>query len=138
MKDAVALVTFHMGHTVEEPEPTCDLPNLCGPACRYPRYYRNGPSGLVGNVLVELGYPSELLKALDCEYEIGEVLHPGVKIGRSRNPALNRVEPAALALLGFFQNSQKLGWSWNRIVEEALRPKSWFTRLDARRRPWLY
>jgi hypothetical protein len=85
--DALGLVTMMHGAVVERPEPVCSWPKLCGQqACRFPRYFRGGePAGLVAYILLELGYPGDLLKALDTEYEIGEVLHPGVKIARSRN-----------------------------------------------------
>lgn len=140
LKEAIDLVCFHHGQTVEAPEPVCEWPNLCDQNfCRFPRYYRNGmPSGLTAFVLVQLGFPVGLLKELDLEYELGEVLHPGVKIGRSRNPALRRIERPGRALLGFVQNSQKIGWSWNEVVDRAFRPNWMIPRLDARRRPWLY
>lgn len=137
--EALNLVTFHLGDTVEELEPRCEWFKLCGERyCRFPRYYNNGPHGLVANTLVELGYPQDLLKQLDWEYEISEVLHPRVKIGRSRNPALARLDRRGIALLAYCQDHQKVGWSWSDIVERAFRPRWTIARLDARRRPWLY
>lgn len=137
---AVNLVTFYRGRTIERPEPPCGWPRLCSEqACRFPRYYRDGqPTGLVSHVLLRLGYPSDLLKALDMEYELGEVLHPGVKIGRSRNPALVRIDVPGRQLLSFLQDRQKLGRSWNSISAEAVRRERTLAFLDARRRPWLY
>lgn len=137
---AVDLVTYHHGNTVEAPEPGCSWPKLCGDAfCRFPRYYRGGePVGLVATVLVELGYPRDLLKSLDAEYEIGEVLHPGVKIGRSRNPALQRIDRPGVKLLAHLQDRQKLGQSWSDIADDAMRARRMIRYLDARRRPWLY
>jgi hypothetical protein len=75
---------------------------------------------------------------LDREYELGEVLHPGVKIGRSRSAALSRIDRQGMALLSFLQDHQKIGWSWNDIAVAAFRPRRMIRRLDARRRPWLY
>jgi hypothetical protein len=140
LKHAVDLVCFHHGETVEAREPVCEWPNLCDQNfCRFPRYTRNGePVGLIAHVLVQLGLPMRLLKELDTEYEIGEVLHPGVKIYRSRNPMLERFDFSALRLLVFMQEHQKIGWSWNDIVDAAFRPARMTRFLDKRRRPWLY
>lgn len=139
IKEAIDLVCFHQGSTVEGPEPGCDWKKLCGQSCHFPRYYNGrGPVGLTANVLVELGYPVDLLKSLDCEYEISEVLHPGVKIGRARNPALLRIVEPGRKLLTFLQDHQKVGWSWNQIALAAFRPRRTIKYLDNRRRPWLY
>lgn len=140
LHEALHLICYHDGDMVESPEPFCDWPRLCGDAsCRFPRYYRSGhPVGLTSRVLLKVGYPVDLLKDLDCEYEVGEVLHPGVKIGRSRNAALARLGRQGVALLGFLQDHQKVGWSWNDIVVAAFRPRRMIKRLDQRRRPWLY
>ena len=137
---ALNLVTFYHGDTVEDAEPACEWPRLCDQQyCRFPRYCRNGePTGLVGHVLVELGYPLALLQDLDREYELGEVLHPGVKIGRSRNAALRRIDRRGVALLAYLQDHQKVGWSWSDIALQAFRPRWMIQRLDRRRRPWLY
>lgn len=138
--DALNLVTYHDGGHVEGPELPCQWPQLCAPTfCRFPRYARHGaPTGLTAHVLSELGYPLQVLKELDLEYEIGEVLHTGVKIARSRNAALVRIDRRGVALLGYLQNHQKVGWSWARIAEQAFRSSWMIRRLDARRRPWLY
>ncbi len=137
---ALAMVTFEHPDMIETIEPSCRWPRLCGDSgCTFPRYYRNGhPNGLVAHVLAGLGYPHELLKALDCEYEIGEVLHPGVRITNARNVALTRMDDRGRALLGFCQAQQRLGFSWRRIAHEAFRPRRMVQLLDARRRPWLY
>lgn len=138
--NALNLVTFEQGGHVEPPEGVCDWPKLCGPqGCRFPRYSRAGqPLGLVSHVLVQLGYPVELLKELDHEHEMGEVLHPGVKIGSSRNLALLRIDNRGMALLTFLQDHQKVGKSWQELAVEAFRPRKLIRRLDSRRRPWLY
>lgn len=140
VRDALDIVTYHYGQTVEQPEPACSWPRLCAEDfCRFPRYQRGGqPVGLTGHTLIELGYPMSLLKELDTEYELGEVIHTGVKIGRSRNPALRRISAAGIALLAFCQNHQKVGWSWNDITLQAFRPRWMVRQLDKRRRPWLY
>jgi hypothetical protein len=138
--EALYGVTIEYNDVVEAPEPVCVYQNLCGlDGCRFPRYFRaQRPAGLVSHVLLELGYPRDLLKALDTEYEVGEVLHPGVKIGRSRNPALVRIDKPGRALLSFLQDRQKLGRSWGDLAVEAVRPRRMIPYLDARRRPWLY
>ena len=137
---ALNLVTFYHGDTVEAPEPICLWPKLCGQKfCQFPRYARGGgPAGLTAHVLQRLGYPLDLLKALDLEYEISEVLHPGVKIGRSRNSALLRIDRPGVALLSYLQEHQKVGWSWSDIAVQAFRPRWMIRHLDRRRRPWLY
>ncbi len=138
--NALNLVTYYEPDTVEDLEPACDWPRLCTQeACVFPRYFRgDGPVGLTANVLMRLGYPTALLKDLDAEYELGEVLHPGVKIGRSRNVALHRIDRRGVALLSFLQEHQKIGWSWAEIGLQAFRPRRMIRFLDARRRPWLY
>jgi hypothetical protein len=139
LREAVNLVCLHDGGTVEPPEPVCDYSALCGlEGCKFPRYFRCGPVGLVAQVLLEVGFPADLLRAMDREYEVGEVLHPGVKIGRSRNAALARLDKQGVALLSFLQDHQKIGWSYHDIAVAAFRPRRMIRRLDARRRPWLY
>lgn len=138
--NALNLVTYENPNVVEAPGPVCDWPKLCGEVgCRFPRYSRAGsPSGLVSAVLVALGYPVEVLKELDHEHEMGELLHPGVKISRSRNLALLRIDNRGMALLTFLQDHQKVGKSWQELAVDAFRPRRTLRRLDARRRPWLY
>jgi hypothetical protein len=137
---AVHLATYRQPDLVEDREPVCEFSRLCGPTgCRFPRYQRAGePTGLVAHVLLELGYPQDLLKALDTEYEVGEVLHPGVKIGRSRNAALARVDNPGMDLLVFLQERQKDGRSWAELGVLAIRPRRTLKSLDRGRRPWLY
>ncbi len=140
IREAVDIVVFSHGPaTVEAPEPQCDYPKLCGEHCTYPRYARNGePTGLVGKVLIQLGFPLKLLLDLDREHEMSELLHPGVKIGRSRNAALIRLGPKGIALLTFFQENQKSGKSWGNLSREAFGPKKLLRRRDMKRRPWRY
>jgi hypothetical protein len=139
LHEALNLICYHEGDTVESPDPVCDWQRLCGQHCKFPRYFRHGgPVGLTAHTLVEVGYPMDLLKAMDCEYEVGEVLHPGVKIGRSRNAALARLDNKGVALLEYVQNHSKVGWSWSDIVTHAFRPTWTVKYLDSRRRPWLY
>lgn len=140
VRNALNLVTYYDPDHIEDPEPPCEWTKLCAQdMCLFPRYFRRGePAGLTANVLLRLGYPTDLLKDLDREYEIGEVLHPGVKIGRSRNAALGRIDRRGVALLSFLQNNQKVGWTWGEIALQAFRPRWMIKRLDARRRPWLY
>lgn len=140
LHEALNLVTYHFGPVIEDPEPICEWPRLCGGQfCRFPRYYRGGQeAGLVSHVLLEVGLPVQLLRDLDCEYEMSEVLHPGVKIGRSRNPVLHRFDNKGVALLTYLQDHQKVGWDWQHIAVQAFRPRWMIRRLDQRRRPWLY
>lgn len=125
---------------VEAPEAVCDYPRLCGPeGCRFPRYARGGePSGLVAKLLIQLGYPVQLLLDLDREYEMSEVLHPGVKIWRSRNAALSRIDERGMALLTYIQDRQKIGKSWGELRRSAFAGRKLLRRRDERRRPWCY
>lgn len=139
--NALNLITYHDPDHIEEPEPACEWAGkLCTEEyCLFPRYFRDGkPAGLVANILIGLSYPTELLKELDREYELGEVLHPGVKIGRSRNAALSRIDRRGVALLSYLQSNQKCGWTWGEIGVHAFRPRWMIKKLDSRRRPWLY
>lgn len=135
---AMDLVTYEAPDTVESPE-KCPWNRLCGDWCRFPRYVRQGePWGLVAAILTQLGFGLDVLKQLDTEYEVGEVLHPGVKIGRSRNKAIGRIDPAGIALLAFLQEHQRSGLTWNAITIEAIRPRRTIKYVDSKRRPWLY
>lgn len=126
-------------HHIEFPPPICDWPRLCGPTCRFPRYLHHGQAhGLTATVLIHLGYNSDLLKALDCEYEIGELIHPGVKIHHSRHKALTRIHPDGLQLLAYLQNRQHTRHTWTRISAQALRRNRLLPFLDVRKRPWLH
>lgn len=138
--NALNLATYHQPNVIEDPEPVCEWPRLCHVAfCRFPRYYRDGePTGLTAHVLLELGLPAQLLRELDCEYEMGEVLHPGVKIAHSRNAALKRIDKPGVALLAFLQDNQKAGLSWSQIAVLAFRPRRVPKPMDRKRRPWLY
>jgi hypothetical protein len=141
VKAALMQIVQGQPDIVEAPEPVCEWPRLCGDlGCRFPRYQRGGgPVGLTAHVLLELGYPLDVLKELDCEYEIGEVMHPGVKIARSRNAALARIDRRGMALLGYLQDNQKTGRSWSGVAAWAYRPLyKVIPFLDSRRRPWLY
>ncbi len=140
VKEAVHIVVFTTGPTTrEKPEPPCEFGKLCGPQhCRFPRYARDGePVGLVGKVLIQLGYPIKLLHDLDREHELGEVLHPGVKITSSRNAALCRLGYKGIALLGWLQENQKKD-TWGNLSSTAFGPKKLLRRRDAKRRPWRY
>ncbi len=140
LQEAVGTVVFTAGpKTVEPAEPACSWVSLCGQGgCTFPRYSRNGvPVGLVSRTLVQLGYPVDLVLALDREYEMGEVLHPGVKIGRSRNAALARIGPKGMTLLSWLQDNQKAK-SYGDLLDEAFGPKKLLRFRDARRRPWRY
>lgn len=139
LHEALNQICANVGGTVEAPEPVCEWRRLCGDqGCRFPRYYRHGASGLTARILLEVGLPVDLLLALNREYEVGELLHPGVKIGRSRNAALARIDRPGVALLSFIQDHQKVGWSYDDIAIAAFRSRRMIRRLDARRRPWLY
>lgn len=139
VRRALQLVVFEAPSRVERPEPACEWSKLCGTFCRFPRYHRDGrPNGLVAHVLVQLGYPISLLKNMDMQYELGEVLHPGVKIARCRDKALRRIDPGGISLLAYVQDHQKSGMSWSQIDVEVSRPRRLLPLTDSRRRPWLY
>lgn len=141
VRNALNLVVFHVGPgTVEAEDPACPYEVCKGErTCLFPRYSRNGvPVGLTARVLMQLGYPLQLLLDLDREHEMGDIFHPGVKIGRSSNAALRRITAAGLSLLSFIQEHQKLGISWGDICLLAFEPR-WRPRiLDSRKRPWVY
>lgn len=142
VRSAMDVITVAQTHRVEGAPPPCDWPKLCTTrSCTYPRYSRDGePLGLVSLILIQLGYPIQLLKDLDHEHEVGEVIHPGVKIHRSRNQALSRIDSKGVALLSFVQTHQESGQStWinasvKAFTPPALRPAF----IDKKRRPWLY
>lgn len=104
------------------------------------RYVEHGqPVCLVAKILVRLGYSVAVLKELDREYPMGEIIHAGVQIGRSRHPALRKLSPEALALLQFLQDQQDRGLSWGRIAVKAFQSKGMMlAKFDKRERPWLY
>lgn len=136
---ALNILVFLDPDHIDDPAPTCVWPKLCGESCQFPSYLRdNGPAGFVAGILIQLGYPLDLLKALDCEYEMGEVMHPGVKIHRSRNKALCRIDPRGIELLRFLQSNERSGQSRAHLTLEAFKPRRMVPYLDARRRPWLY
>lgn len=141
VRTAINIVVFESGpRTVESPELPCEYRRLCDETfCRFPRYSRNGAAvGLVAKVLVQLGYPQQLLLDLDREHEMGEVIHPGVKLRRSRNAALTRIDAKGIELLNYLQEHQKTGVSWGDLSLLAFGP-NWTPKLiDRRRRPWLY
>jgi hypothetical protein len=140
VQEALHLVVFDSPLTVQSAEPPCAWPRLCGErSCQFPRYFRDGaPAGLVARILLQLGYSTELLKDLDREHEVGEVVHPGVKIDRSRNAALRRIDDDGVKLLGFLQERQSGGLSWSALTVAALGPRPLLAFMDRRRRPWRY
>lgn len=141
VRTAAFMVVYQGGpHTVQDPEPRCNWPKLCGTdGCRFPRYTRNGaPVGLVAMTLIQLGFTPQLLLELDREHQVGEILHPGAKISRSRNSELARVDDKGLKLLQYLQEHQQVGLSWADLLRLAFGP-TWSPKfIDRRRRPWLY
>jgi hypothetical protein len=104
-----------------------------------PRYFANGkPNCLVGKILSALGFEDETLQQLDDEFPLGEILTPGIRITESRNQALARVTPQALALLGFLQDGQDDGIPWAvRLRAAFTKPALIPARLWETRRPWV-
>ena len=136
---AVNRVVFDKPAQVEAPAQHCAFPRLCGKTrCRFPRYFDGEPVGVVANTLIRLGFSSTLLKDLDCEYEMGELIHPGVKIGNSRNQALARIDPKGMALLAWLQAQGKHRLTLSQLHVQAFRPRKGMRYFDRRRRPWLY
>lgn len=137
---AVSFVLFTYPAMVEAPASNCAFPRLCGKAfCRFPRYFQDDqPFGVVAKALIRLGYPAKLLKDLDCEHEMGEVLHPGVKINNSRNQALARIDPKGMALLTWVQEQSRDKPLYHQLHLRAMTPRKGLKFTDRRRRPWLY
>lgn len=103
------------------------------------RYLDQGqPNCLVALVLHDLGISIGVLRALDREYPTGEIIHAGVRVVESRNPALRRFTPNALKLLDYVQRRQDDGQPWGALIKQALTPDR-FTApwLSRRRKPWL-
>lgn len=136
---AVQAVAFKTPARIEAPYFHCVYPRLCGKAsCRFPRYYDGEAQGIVACTLLKLGLPVSLLKDLDTEYEVGEVLHPGVKIANSRNAALTRIDPKGMALLAWLQEQGKHRVHWHRLHLRAFTPRKGMKWTDKKKRPWLY
>ncbi len=95
------------------------------------------PHGLVALVMTRLGFSTGVLKALDQEHPLGELLECGVRVAESRHPALRKLDPRARQLLGFVQGGQDAGLAWERILADAFSPRRWFPGRDRLRRPWL-
>lgn len=139
VRDALNVVVYEGSGRVDPSEPACDWIALCGvQACKFPRYFRGEPTGLIAHTLIQLGFDTHLLKDLDCEYEVGEVMHPGVKIHNSRNIELLRVEPRAISLLGWIQKRRHSGMTWGELSCAAFTPYRLLAPIDRKRRPWLY
>lgn len=103
------------------------------------RYIDRGkPDCLVARSLAKLGFSTGVLKALDQEHPVGEILHAGVRVEESRHPALRKIDPLALRLLQYVQDQQDNGQRWGRIVADAFSTSVWRTPFDHRRKPWLF
>lgn len=136
---ALNRVIFETPQRQEVPPAQCAWPRLCGKgSCRFPRYFDTEPRGVVGKTLIRLGFPSTVLKELDTEYKVGEVLHPGVEIDRSRNQALTRIDPRGIALLAWFQDQAKHRLTWSQLHVRAFKPRKGLKYFDRKARPWLY
>lgn len=105
-----------------------------------PRYIAQGePVCLVAKVLTRLGFSVGVLKQLDTEPRIGDILHKGVKVAESRHPALRKIDPVALRLLAYVQDQQDRGQKWANIVGEAFNRSRYLpVRWDQKRKPWLF
>jgi hypothetical protein len=104
------------------------------------RYIDRGqPNCLVALVLTRLGFSPGVLRALDQEHPTGSLVDAGAKVAESRHPALRKLHTDARLLLQYVQDHQDRGEQWSRIVVDAFKPRTWFTRrFDEARRPWLY
>lgn len=106
-----------------------------------PRYCgADGANCLVGKILSRLGFPDQLLVQLDNEFPLGELLSSGVRISESRNPALERIEPKAMALLAYLQDGQDAGLPWIDVFYYAYAKPSRLIPIKyvRERRPWLF
>lgn len=103
------------------------------------RYIDQGqPNCLVAAVLVELGFPTTLLRDLDRERPVGALFSAGVDIAESNHPALKRIDPVARQLLQYCQRRQDSGYLWQYIAEEAFQGNGWLTtKWNLRKKPWL-
>lgn len=103
------------------------------------RYVEQGkPACLVARALARLGFSVGVLKALDAERPVGELLAPGVRVEESRHPALRKLDPMALRLLQYVQDQQDSGRRWGRVVGDAFTTSVWRGPFDRRRKPWLF
>lgn len=93
------------------------------------------PNCLVAKVMARLGFSTTVLRALDREHAIGNVIHPGVRLSESRHPALRALDARTLALLQHIQDCQDAGQRWGAIARKAFSPAPWF--LPERSKPWL-
>lgn len=107
-----------------------------------PRYVEHGePCCLVAHLLLQVGVPVHVLKALDLEAGTGSATP---KLRESRHPFWGRFEPAARSLLDFLQFVQDYGRPWGEVAREALEPRrldDWrggrWDQLNPGGRPWL-
>lgn len=104
------------------------------------RYIDRGqPNCLVAMVLTRLGFSMGVLKALDQEYPVGELFHPGVRVVESRHAALKKIAPSARALLQYVQDAQDAGQPWGKIIRDAFSTNPFLLpRIRRERKPWLY
>ncbi len=105
-----------------------------------PRYVDQGqPNCLVALVLTRFGITLGVLRQLDREHPVGDIVHAGVRVAESRHPALKRFAPAAIDLLDHVQRQQDYGVAWGRIVGVCFTrtrfAPDWYER---RRKPWLF
>lgn len=107
-----------------------------------PRYlgHDGKPNSLVAHILLRLGLDENVLRQLDYEFPLGELLSSGVRISESRNPALARFEDKALALLDYLQDCQDGGLPWADCYLDAYAKPSRLipVKYVRERRPWLF
>lgn len=104
------------------------------------RYVHHGrPNCLVAHTLTRLGFSMSVLRALDREHGVGNVVDAGVPLIESRHPALRRIDPLALRLLDFVQARQDDGERWASVVRDAFHRHRYFGEYwDRKRKPWLF
>ncbi len=107
-----------------------------------PRYLGldNAPNCLVAHLLIKIGFDEHLLRQLDHEFPLGNILDAGVRISESRHPAVAEFDPKALALLDYLQDCQDGGLPWMDCYLDAFAKPSRFIpmRYVRERRPWLF
>lgn len=98
------------------------------------------PNSLVAHVLLKLGLDTTVLRQMDHEFPLGELLSSGVRISESRHPALSVIDSVALRLLDYLQDCQDCALTWSQALDDAYAkvPRLIPQRFVRDRRPWMF